>query len=483
MQHATQSSRYDTIKLALAILLVCLLSGCASRPINERIDQVDESEGYRPNLLMSKQQNNDPSTLFVLSFSGGGTRAASLSYGVLEELNRYQFEVEGQQRRLIDEIDVITGVSGGSFTALSYALHGDKLFDEYEERFLKRNVQGTLIRRSFLNPVNWFKLMSGNYGRSELAAEYYDEILFDNATFNDLLDLGRPVAIATGTTLSTGARFAFYQNDFDLICSDLGSMHLSRAAATSSAVPVALSPVTMSNYGGSCNYEYPAWVRDAVKADPDARPSERAYARYREMKMLQDSSKHPYIHLVDGGVADNLGVRGVLEALDELSFSGSFRKQSGYGGIRSIVLIVVNAESNKPNDWDQKAKPPNSITQTLQSSGVPIARYTFETVELMKEMVEDASWQRQLDIAEARLAGASKEEAEAQFPEVEMLVFDVSFNAIRDDDERLYFQSLPTSFSLPAEAVDRLRDIGGVLLRQSPVYQQVLDQIGAERMP
>jgi NTE family protein len=199
--------------------------------------------------------------------------------------------------------------------------------------------------------------------------------------------------------------------------------------------------------------------------------------------MLQDSSKHPYIHLVDGGVADNLGVRGVLEALDELSFSGSFRKQSGYGGIRSIVLIVVNAESNKPNDWDQKAKPPNSITQTLQSSGVPIARYTFETVELMKEMVEDASWQRQLDIAEARLAGASKEEAEAQFPEVEMLVFDVSFNAIRDDDERLYFQSLPTSFSLPAEAVDRLRDIGGVLLRQSPVYQQVLDQIGAERMP
>ena len=109
MPRETQSSGYDTIKGVLSILLVCMLSGCASRPINERIDQVDESEGYRPSLLMSKQQNNDPSTLFVLSFSGGGTRAASLSYGVLEELNRYQFVVEGQQRRLIDEIDVITG--------------------------------------------------------------------------------------------------------------------------------------------------------------------------------------------------------------------------------------------------------------------------------------------------------------------------------------------------------------------------------------
>ena len=105
------------------------------------------------------------------------------------------------------------------------------------------------------------------------------------------------------------------------------------------------------------------------------------------------------------------------------------------------------------------------MKQTLQSSGVPIARYTFETVELMKEMVKEASWQRQLDIAEARLAGASKEEAEAQFPEVEMLVFDVSFNAIRDDNERLYFQSLPTSFKLPDDAIDRLRDIAGFLNR------------------
>jgi len=100
----------------------------------------------------------------------------------------------------------------------------------------------------------------------------------------------------------------------------------------------------------------------------------------------------------------------------------------------------------------------------------------------MKSMVREADWQRQLDIAEARLAGASKEEAEAEFPEIEMLVFDVSFNAIEDEDERLYFQKLPTSFVLEDEEVDRLREIGGRLLRQSPIYQEVLDQIGAERL-
>ncbi len=60
---------------------------------------------------------------------------------------------------------------------------------------------------------------------------YYDEILFEGATFGDLLDKSAPVAIATGTDLSTGSRLAFFQNDFDLLCSDLNTVRLSRAAA------------------------------------------------------------------------------------------------------------------------------------------------------------------------------------------------------------------------------------------------------------
>lgn len=468
------------VKSALFTMLTVALCGCASRPINDPITQVDHNTGYRPQLLMNKRENNDPSTFFVLSFSGGGTRAASLSYGVLEELHRYVITVNDQPRRLTDEIDVITGVSGGSFTALSYALYGDRLFEEYESRFLKRNVQGNLMKRSLGYPSNWFRMMSGKYGRSEVAAEYYDEILFENATFNDLIGKGGPIAIPTGTVLSTGARLAFFQNDFDLLCSDVGTMKLSRAAATSSAVPVALSPVTLNNYGGTCNYQYPAWVRDAVEADPNTQPSARALQRYREMQKLQDSTNHPYLHLVDGGVADNLGVRGVLEALEEISFSGAFRKQHNFGGIRRVVLIIVNAQSDNQNNWDKSEKPPNSMKQTLQSSGVPIARYTFDTVELMKELVKDEEFQRQLDIAEARLAGASQEEAEAMFPETEMLVFDISFDAIRDPEERQYFENLPTSFVLEEEQVDRLREVASELLRQSPDYQEVISQIGAE---
>lgn len=74
--------------LIIPLQLLSLVYGCASRPLNDRIDQVDPDTGYRPFVQFNGRENNDPATLFVLSFSGGGTRAASFSFGVLEELNR-----------------------------------------------------------------------------------------------------------------------------------------------------------------------------------------------------------------------------------------------------------------------------------------------------------------------------------------------------------------------------------------------------------
>jgi NTE family protein len=463
-------------------VLVCLLAaaalvGCASRPVNDRIAQVDPKSGYRPYLLIPKRQNNDLHTLFVLSFSGGGTRAAAFSYGVLEELRRTEITAGGKPRRMIDEVDTITGVSGGSFTALAYALYGDRLFAEYEQRFLKRDVEGALLRRS-LNPFNWYKFIGGGAGRSELAADYYDEILFEGATFRDLLDkTDVPAAIATGTDISTGSRLAFFQNDFDLLCSDLSTVRLSRAAATSSAVPVVLSATTWNNYGGTCGFQHPLWVRDVTKPGHE-RPAARAIQRYGEMEAFQNSQDRQYIHLVDGGVADNIGVRGVLETLEELAASAAFQGEIGFGVIRRVVLIVVNARSAPRTDWDKQESPPGFVVQLLQASSVPIDRYSFETVELMKDRAEITKWRRDLRVAQARLAGMSEAQAEASIPKLSMEVLDVSFDAIRDPKERDYFMNLPTSFVLEPAEVDKLREVAGRLLRQSPEYQQIVRELG-----
>jgi NTE family protein len=465
--------------ILVGLLAIIALAGCASRPINEPIAQFDPQSGYRPYLLIPKRQNNDPHTLFVLAFSGGGTRAAAFSYGVLEELRRTPIIVDGERRRLIDEVDIITGVSGGSFTALAYALYGERLFSEYEQRFLKRDVQGALTSRA-LNPFNWWKFIGGTAGRSELAAEYYDEILFEGATYADLLGKQTPVAVASATDISTGSRLAFYQQDFDLLCSDLNKVRLSRAAASSSAVPVVLSAVTFNNYGGTCGYQYPAWVADVAKSEGRVRPSARALQRYREMRDFQDSKDRPYIHLVDGGVADNIGMRAVLETLEALGASTGFRGEVGFGVIRRIVIIVVNARSAPRTDWDQRETPPGTISQLLQSASVPIDRYSFETVELMKDRQELYGWRREILILRARVKGASEAQAEASVPLPKLALYsvDVSFDEIGDAKERDYFMNLPTSFVLPPEAVDRLRDVAGRLLRQSPDFQSLLRDLG-----
>ncbi len=146
-----------------------------------------------------------------------GPRAAAFSYGILEFLKRTEIKgPKGNTIRLIDSVDIITGVSGGSFTALAYGLYGDKLFDSYDDAFLKRNIQGEIISRTF-SPASWTNLLSAQWGRSELAANLYDEVLFKGATFGDLQRDKGPMILASATDLSTGSRFVFTQAYFDLL--------------------------------------------------------------------------------------------------------------------------------------------------------------------------------------------------------------------------------------------------------------------------
>jgi NTE family protein len=137
-----------SMRSLLVVILLLLLGGCASRPINPPITQADPTAGYRFETRLGRVKQKE--SLVILAFSGGGTRAAAFSYGVLEFLRRTEVVgPQGQRVRLLDQVDVITGVSGGSFTALAYGLYGDRLFSEYEQRFLKRDVQGEIIARTF----------------------------------------------------------------------------------------------------------------------------------------------------------------------------------------------------------------------------------------------------------------------------------------------------------------------------------------------
>ncbi len=466
---------------ALAVLLV--LGGCATRPVNPPLTQVDVDNGYT---FQTRQKHfKSQENLVVLAFSGGGTRAAAFSYGVLEFLRRTEVTAKnGARVRLLDAVDMITGVSGGSFTALAYGLYGDKLFDDYEQRFLKRDVQGELLKR-LLSPVYWGDLSSTGWGRSELAAQYYDEILFNGATFGDLDRGDGPFIVASATDISTGGRVMFNQNVWNVLCSDLDAVKLSRAAAASSAVPVVLSPVTINNYGGTCNYEVPAWVKLFTQSADPPRPAARAIREVTGCPCPTPTAlNRPYIHLVDGGVSDNLGMRGVLDALEFLEALHDAGLPTPLDHVRRIVVFVVNSLSSPPTNWDESESPPGTVDILLKATGVPIDHYSYEAVEQLKDIA--ARWQKDRELRKLAACSTNKDSplcAAILVPDAEVYAIDVSFAALPDKAEREYLNEQPTSFVLPAEAVDRLRAAAGTIIMASPEFQRLLKDVGARVVP
>jgi len=464
--------------LVLAVLV--FLGGCATRPINPPISHVDPNTGYRFEARQARM--NDKDDLIILAFSGGGTRAAAFSYGVLEFLRHTEVvDSKGRKISLLDEVDVITGVSGGSFTALAYGLYGDKLFADYEQSFLKRDVEGEIAARAF-NPLNWGRLSATGWGRSELAAELYDEILFKGATYRDLDRGNGPMIIASATDIASGARFIFHQTLFDLICSDLDALPLSRAAAASSAVPVVLSPVTVNNYSGTCGWGLPGWAKMFVDSSNPPRPAARAIGSIKDAEdAFRDSKRRPYIHLVDGGVADNVAMRGVLDSLDLVEALDEAGLSTSLTSARRIVVFVVNSLSSPPTHWDASESPPGAIDLLLKASGVPIDHYSHDSVELLQDTA--ARWQDRREIRESMTLKPGANPAVANLlhvPNAEIYAIDVSFSAVGDEKERAYLNAQPTSFVLPAEAVDRLRAAAGTIIQASPEFQRLLRDIGVK---
>jgi NTE family protein len=468
---------FSRSSLALMLSALLLVGGCATRPINAPITEVSWTRGYQ--YLARRERAQDHENLVILAFSGGGTRAAAFSYGVLETLRRTEIVGPSGSVRLLDDVNVITGVSGGSFTALAYGLYGEKLFDQYENDFLKRNVQGELIAR-LLNPTNWAALSTQGWGRSELAAQVYDEILFHGATFADLDRSRGPLIAIMATDISTGSRLIFDQAFFDIICSDVNTVPLSRAAAASSSVPVILSPVTINNYGGTCNYRKPDWVTQFSDSRTAPRPAARALRRIRELTSYADSVHRPYLHLVDGGISDNLGLRGVLDLIETFEALHLVSQPTPFDHVRRIVIVVVNAKSSPATAWDESEASPGSIALLIKATGVPIEAYSSDTVELLRDI--QVRWQTQRKLRESSWLSADPDSVVTEAkraPDTDLYVVDVSFQSLEDRNELKYLNNLPTTWVLPDAAVDRLRAAAGTILLASPEFQRLLRDTGA----
>jgi len=452
------------------LMLFLFAAGCAHYPINDPLEGLSPKSERRPK--GANAPGSSEKLHIILTFSGGGTRAAAFSYGVLEALAKTEFSIDGSKRSLLDEVDVMSGVSGGSFTAAYYGLYGDRIFEDFESRFLKENVQKQLLVRTLLYPQNWFRLFSPHFGRSDLAAEYYDKHVFDGGTFADINARGGPLIVINATDMTFGSWFTFTPNMFEVICSDLASMQVARATAASSAVPGALSPITLKNYAGSCEFVMPERLHNALE-----RPDEMhgVYHLALQVEAYRDAKIKPYIHLVDGGVADNLGLRA---GIDRISLSDDFwasLKYLGLDDVQKIVIIVVNAEPGIDLSWDLREKPPSSLAALGSFSSVSISRYNFETLNLLRGNFKH--WAEEIRSGRCRERGAVISADPGSCGDIAFYLVEVGFDALQDDEERKYMKSLPTSFVLPPEDIDHLRDVAHRVLVQSAEFQQLLKDL------
>ena len=467
--------RDNTIRTTLCLALVILMTACTAHyQINISAPSIESVEQFKLGRRIGDQSDE---LLLILAFSGGGTRAAALAYGVLQTLADTPIVVDGQKRRLLDEVDAISSVSGGSFTAAYYGLFKDRIFEDFETKFLKRNVQSELIKR-IISLRSWPKLASLYYERSDLSAEYYDELLFEKKTFQDFLAVDSPLIAINATNVALKTPFTFIGAEFEPICADLASYPVSRAVTASSAVPGAFSSIILKNYAGSCGYRLPAW---ATKALQERHVNTRQYYLAKILSDYQNTEALPYIHLLDGGISDNLGIRVIINLTYTEKDIWNKLKEINLANTRKLAIIAVNAQKRVDTSFTKRdfSIP---IFDTAQAAGsIPLDQYSFETMEFLKYNM--SRWQQSItsgrcdekmsaeELQQLEAIGANSDCAARTY------LVEVDFERLQDESERLHLQELPTSFYLEPNDVDRLKVAAQKILLNSAEFRKLVTDL------
>lgn len=430
-----------------AAFCVSAVAACAG-PGTPFLEDYDPAGGYRYAALADTPAavENRGELFVILTISGGGTRSAALGYGVMEGLRDTRIVWNGQERSLLDEVDVIAGVSGGAFPAAYYAAFGDRIFEDFEKRFLYRNVNRAL-GMELLWPA-W--IPAPDYARSDVAARYYDRNVFEGLTYGDLLQRGRrPYLILHGTDMATTAPFAFTQTRFDHICADLARMPLGRAVAASSAFPFLLSPVTLENRAGACGDPDRAKLASAAVDIPAAGAGQETRKLARA---YEDSRARPFIHLLDGGITDYLGLRTALLELDSDAAGWRLSAALRRGEISKLVVVTVDGWAERP-PADGATREPPGIVEAIETLAYRATDLSRDSGALLRDWLGRAGW-----------------------PDTPPFTYAIriAFDDLADPALRERFNRIDSQFVLPAADVDELRTAGGALLEQAPAFRELL---------
>jgi NTE family protein len=366
-----------------------------------------------------------------MTISGGGTRAGTMGWRALEYLKNvpYKYLAEDStpiESNLADQIDCISGISGGSFAATGWCIYKDSM-DLFRERFINHNIQLSIFGGLFWPPSHLKALLSPYYNRIDIAAEYYDKYIFKSNQFKDLPSY--PTLWINATNLSTADRFVFTPEQFGMMDSDIWCYPLGYACAASSAFPILLSPITIRNYGDVLpdsileqNDEYSMAKLNSVR-NPE---------KYFYCKTVQffNDKRNKWIHLADGGLVDNQGLQAVL---DQFNNNGVINKGLNDRKIKKLVIINVNAGTSSTDESSRHHGAPGIfgvINYTMTASMDILSAKRWNEIRSKCD-----------DIWKAKLDGVGA-------LELKPFCIEINFRNIQNDDFREECMNLPTSFHL-----------------------------------
>jgi NTE family protein len=410
-------------------------------------------------------------TVIALSFSGGGTRAAAFSYGVLTALD--QTPTPNRSTSLLDRVDFVTGVSGGSVLAAYYGLKKRKALVDFKERFLLRNAEEGLTTEISLLTIA--RGLQGGINDAVQFPKWLDDNLFDHATYKSLLFQRRPLVWINASDIYNRTPFVFGRVIFGALCSDLANYPISLAVAASAAVPVVFAPIVIQGFPGGCSVPLPDWVQ-RVRNREDAPPLLKLFANALER---YHSGEVRYVKLLDGGLVDNYGLAGLTIArLASDTPYGPLEPEEGVK-LRRMLFLVVDAGRAPSGAWSQTVAGPSGVTLITAASDTATESGAVGSYSAFQDTINEwqqalINWRCKLSPADRRRFGAP---AAWGCKDVKFFVGRVAFDQL-DPQRSLALNKVETRFVLPPQQVDMLIDAGRDALKGNSTFRAFLGSLG-----
>lgn len=461
---------------AIVVFMTLGIAACSTALSNAPINAPGSTE-LAP---IAAPAGNLDDTIIALSFSGGGTRAAAFSYGILEELARTRVTTPVRRTSLIDQVDFISSVSGGSVTAAYFALKGADILTDFRRKFLLADVEASL--RTSLSLANVLRAGEGGVNDRTGFQEWLDDKLLHKATFADVFRHGRPILWINASDIYNRTPFVFNRGTFNALCSDLASLPLSEAVAASAAVPLVFAPVVIKNYAPNCSYETPEWIKHAA-SNPEApailRANAQAIIRYRRNEDVK------YVKLLDGGLTDNLGLSGLV--LAKLAAKNPYEPLTPQEAvrIRRMLFVIVDAGRPPGGDWAKTVEGPKAGELILAVSDTAVDANIRGSYDYFKNLM--TAWRSELIQYRCGLSRDDIERLQGSSEgwncrDLSFHIVRASFDQVKDEQVRAKLETIPTRFKLPRESVDLLISSAGMVLRDDPEYQAFLRTFRSHRL-